>query len=187
MKALSDSMPKLGVLSAAAIAFAFAFVACGGAKPPEAKSATPPSPAEPLGRANAQPSAPNTSTATNVAISEDILRACNIPDADAYFVFDSSRLTAFDHRPLDQVAICFTHGPMAGRHLSLVGHADPRGADDYNMTLGQSRADAVSGYLVTRGLHSQQESTTSRGALDATGRNETGWAHDRRVDLYLAR
>lgn len=185
MKTLSGSTRKLGPLPAAAIALSL--VACGGAKPTEAKSPAPRSPIEPLGRTNAQPSAPNTPTATNVAISEDILRACNIPDADAYFAFDSSRLTAFDHGPLDQLAICFTRGPMAGRHLSLVGHADPRGADDYNMTLGQSRADAAASYLVVGGLHASQASTTSRGAMDATGRNETGWAHDRRVDVYLQR
>lgn len=185
MKTLAESMRTLSVLPAAAIALAL--VACGGAKPTEAKSPAPPSPAEPLGRANTQPPAPNTPTATNVTISEDILRACNIPDADAYFAFDSSRLTAFDHGPLDQIAVCFTRGPLAGRHLNLVGHADPRGADDYNMTLGQSRADAVASYLVVRGVHSNQASTTSRGAMDATGRNETGWAHDRRVDVYLLR
>ena len=31
-----------------------------------------------------------------------------------------------------------------------------------------------------------QVTTTSRGALDAIGRDETGWAHDRRVDVMLA-
>ncbi|HXX68297.1 MAG TPA: OmpA family protein [Polyangiaceae bacterium] len=128
---------------------------------------------------------PNAPTATSVQISKDILRACNIPDADAYFMFDSSKLTPFDGAPLDAVARCFSHGPLAGRQMQLVGHADPRGASDYNMALGQSRADAVATYLESRGLQHTTISTTSRGAMDATGREETGWAHDRRVDVLL--
>lgn len=159
-------------------------VGCAAAKPVEAKAPKPP-PLEPLGRANAQPVTPNTPTAANVVIAPEILRACNIPDADAYFEFDSSRVTSFDQAPLGRVATCFTKGPMAGRNLRLIGHADPRGTADYNLTLGQSRADAVASYLVGRGLRSSQASTTSRGAMDAIGRDETGWAHDRRVDVYL--
>ncbi len=72
---------------------------------------------------------------------------------------------------------------MVGRGLSFLGRAEPRGTPEYNMTVGQSRADAVEGYLVTRGLVPSQASATSRGAMDATGRDETGWAYDRRVDV----
>jgi peptidoglycan-associated lipoprotein len=128
---------------------------------------------------------PNTPTAANVHISDEILRACNIPDADAYFAFDSSRLTTFDAAPLQAVARCFENGPLAGRQMRLVGHADPRGTAEYNMTLGQSRADAVASYLSGEGLRHDLVTTTSRGAMDATGTEETGWAHDRRVDVML--
>jgi peptidoglycan-associated lipoprotein len=76
---------------------------------------------------------------------------------------------------------------MAGRKMDLIGHADPRGSSDYNMTLGQSRADAVASYLDSRGMSTLKTRTTSRGAMDATGRDETGWAHDRRVDILLAK
>jgi len=58
---------------------------------------------------------------------------------------------------------------------------------DYNMTLGQARSDAVAAYLGDHGLNRSQVSTSSRGAMDATGRDETGWAHDRRVDISLAK
>jgi peptidoglycan-associated lipoprotein len=161
--------------------------ACGGEKQVQAKAPAAPHPA-PAGRTNVQPpTVPNTPTAANIVIAPEILRACNIPDADAYFAFDSSKLTSFDLSPLDALATCFTSGPMKGRSLHLVGHADPRGVSEYNVTLGQARADSVSGYLVDHGLSRNQVTTTSRGAMDATGRDETGWAHDRRVDVYLAR
>ena len=139
-----------------------------------------------LGVMNLQPATPNSVTATNVVISEDVLRACNIPDANAYFAFDSSRLESFDDTPLSEVATCFASGPMRGRKLQLVGHADPRGASDYNMALGQSRADSVATFLFAHGLRQTSATTTSRGAMDATGHDATGWAHDRRVDVLLA-
>ena len=170
----------------ASLVVGLALTACGGER--QAPAAPPPAMHPSLGVPNSQPSTrvPNTPTASNVAISEEVLRACDIPDSDAYFPFDSSKITSFDVTALNAVAKCFTHGPMAGRKLRLVGHADPRGTADYNMTLGQSRADAVVGYLEARGLPKANAASTSRGAMDATGTSETGWAHDRRVDVLLA-
>lgn len=180
MKSLVNSQRLVGYVVPAALALLVG--ACGGEKQVQARApiAAPPAPA---GVTNLQ--APNTPTASTVVIAPEILRACNIPDADAYFAFDSAKLTSFDSSPLDALATCFTSGPMAGRTLHLVGHADPRGAPEYNVTLGQARADAVSGYLAGHGLAQKQLTTTSRGAMDATGREETGWAHDRRVDVFL--
>ena len=163
--------------------------ACGGDKqvhvqspvhPVQAGAANMQSPAEP---APAEP--PNTPTASNVAISEEVVKACAIPEGDAYFAFDSSHLTESDFAPLDAVAKCFTSGPLQGRKMRLVGHADPRGLMDYNLTLGQSRADSVALYLVARGLSPLQATSTSRGAMDATGTDEATWARDRRVDVLL--
>jgi len=170
---------------------ALLLVACSHAKETRAVAPVPASTAAPAaGAANMQhapANPPNTPTASNVVIAEEVRRACNIPDEDAYFEFDSSRLTTVDQGALDQVSVCFTRGPMAGRRLRLVGHADPRGTSEYNMTLGQSRADAVAGYLNGHGVPAVNTPTTSRGAMDATGQDETGWAHDRRVDLMLDR
>jgi peptidoglycan-associated lipoprotein len=146
-------------------------------------------PADSPGITNIQPATqvPDTPTASIVVISEEALVACNISGQNAYFAFDSSRITDFDLAALDEVAECFARGPMAGRKLQLVGHADPRGATAYNLTLGQSRADAVTLYLIAAGVSYAQVVATSRGALDATGSDETGWAHDRRVDVSLAK
>lgn len=86
---------------------------------------------------------------------------------------------------LNEVAVCFTTGPMKGRTLKLVGHADPRGPSGYNLTLGQARADSVQKYLTDKGGDPSKVESTSRGAMDATGTNEAGWTHNRRVDLML--
>jgi peptidoglycan-associated lipoprotein len=166
------------------LATALLTVACGGAKPPVALApearvtAATPAP-------TAAPAANQSPTASNVSISDEIRSKCGISDADAYFPFDSARVTSNDRTPLDQVVKCFTLGPLAGHSLKLVGRADPRGPSDYNLTLGQSRADAVSSYLAAKGMSKDKAQPTSRGAMDAAGTDESGWQRDRRVDVLL--
>jgi len=120
-------------------------------------------------------------------IAAEIRTACGLSDKDAYFDFDSAKLDGADKAILQKVAACFDSGPLAGRAMRLIGHADPRGDSEYNMVLGGSRADNVKQYLETRGLPSDKLATTSRGELDATGNDEESWAHDRRVDLVLGK
>jgi peptidoglycan-associated lipoprotein len=159
-------------------------VACGATKPPAAKSAdvAPPAASSEAATRSATSASP---TASNVAISDEIRAKCGISDEDAYFPFDSSMLTTNDHSPLQQVATCFTKGPLAGHGLKLVGRADPRGSSEYNLTLGQARADAVGSYLDGHGISKSKTQTTSRGAMDATGSDEGSWQRDRRVDVLL--
>ena len=174
----------LGPCVSAAVVSLVPLVACGGSKPPAAAptaATAPPANAAPA----AQSTAAQSPTASSVSISDEIRTKCGIPDADAYFTFDSSHLTTSDRTPLDVVARCFISGPLAGRSVKLVGRADPRGESDYNVTLGQSRADAVGTYLDGRGLAKGKTLTTSRGSMDASGTDESSWQHDRRVDVML--
>jgi peptidoglycan-associated lipoprotein len=151
--------------------------ACEGAKPAQA----PPAPTPAL-----VPETPaQAATSGSVRISTDILKACGLSDADSYFTFDSAQLEKRDISPLNAITMCFTTGPLKGRSIKLVGRADPRGASDYNMTLGQSRADGVQKYLSNKGLQKGKVESTSRGAIDATGTDESGWSRDRRVDILL--
>ncbi|HEY3665993.1 MAG TPA: OmpA family protein [Polyangiaceae bacterium] len=122
-----------------------------------------------------------------VQIALEIRKACGISDQDAYFAFDSSKLEAGDKGVLQRVADCFESGPLAGRSMHLVGNADPRGTEEYNMVLGGARADTVKSFLHRDGLPDSRMATTSRGELDARGTDEASWAKDRRVDLKLAK
>jgi peptidoglycan-associated lipoprotein len=70
--------------------------------------------------------------------------------------------------------------------MSLVGHADPRGSEDYNLALGGRRADNVKLIIVAESMDASHVSTTSRGKMDATGTDEATWAKDRSVDVALA-
>jgi peptidoglycan-associated lipoprotein len=134
------------------------------------------------------PQAPAADVSANrayIEVAESIRRACGLSEAEAYFAYDSSELNARSHTLLNRIATCFISGPLAGRHIALVGHADPRGDSEYNMLLGDRRAQAVNDALYLLLLPHDQTSTTSRGEMDATGTDEAGWAQDRRVQLEL--
>ncbi len=126
---------------------------------------------------------------TMIHVALDILEACDIRDASSgkspLFAFDSSSLSSDDQHLLGEVATCLTSGPLAGRTLALTGRADPRGSEAYNQSLGDRRASSVGGYLTQHGMSAANVNETSRGALDATGSDETGWMLDRRVDVDL--
>jgi peptidoglycan-associated lipoprotein len=121
-----------------------------------------------------------------VHISPRIQELCGITSDQANFEFDSAKLSKGAKSVLDQLSACFTTGPGTGKNLNLVGHADPRGTEDYNFALGQKRAGSVGKYLGKTGLGGDRVASSSRGELDASGSDEGSWASDRRVDILLA-
>jgi peptidoglycan-associated lipoprotein len=171
--------------SVLAIACAAFGLSCAATKPAVASVGATPASASPGTKSAEAAPAPRQSS-SDVHISDEIRAKCGIPDADAYFAFNSASVTTRDRTPLDLVVRCFTAGPLKGHAAKLVGRADPRGPSDYNITLGQWRADAVEGYMTSRGLHKDEATTTSRGSMDATGNDERTWERDRRVDVLLA-
>lgn len=164
-------------------------VACGSdpKPPPAAPSGNTQAPVAQPQPAPPPPQKPDDDpTKSQINISDEIKKACGISDSEAHFAFDSARVQAKDAAVLEKLAQCFASGPLKGRQMRLVGHADPRGEAEYNMVLGGKRADNVMNFLAQKGLPSNQMSTTSRGELDATGTDEATWALDRRVDIMLA-
>lgn len=152
-------------------------------KTPTAETASPASSAD----FTPSPDKPDdNATRGQINISDEIKKACGITDAEAFFEFDSANIQSGARSVLTKLANCFSTGPLKGRKMNLVGHADPRGEEEYNMVLGGRRADNVKGFLVSVGLPDAQAMTTSRGEMDATGTDEAGWAKDRRVDVVLA-
>ena len=172
---------KLGSVFASLIIVA----ACAGEEQPPPEYPAPPPP--PVAPPPPPPEAPKADDGSRSAvnIAEDIRRACGISEAEAKFDFDSARIRQGDAPVLDKLAQCFTGGALAGRNMRLVGHADPRGDEEYNLVLGGRRSDAVKTYLVRAGLKDSQAQTTSRGEMDAEGTDEASWANDRRVDVVL--
>jgi peptidoglycan-associated lipoprotein len=125
--------------------------------------------------------------AGNLRASDELIKRCqldvNHKSTAPKFDFDKAQIVGDDASVLDQVAQCLTSGPLKGEGVKLVGRADPRGEQEYNMVLGSSRADSVASYLESAGVDAGRVTTTSRGKLDATGTDEAGWQMDRRVDI----
>lgn len=134
--------------------------------------------------AASQTTAEPSEDSSNVAVDERIKKMCNLPDA--YFAFDSAALTPSAKNMLEALTKCFSDGgPAAGKAISIVGHTDPRGEEQYNVGLGHRRAGSISSYLGNNGFAKDRISTTSRGEMDATGTDTKGWARDRRVEILL--
>ncbi len=158
-----------------------------------AKKQTTTAPVQTASRAVVEPPAVTTKSAvsasSNIGVSDDLVKQCRLSlsshDQAPKFEFDQFQLLAEDRDVLEQVAQCLTQGPLRGKQVQLVGRADPRGTDEYNLGLGTRRAASVSGYLRLLGVPSQQLQPSTRGDLDATGADESGWRTDRRVDLEL--
>lgn len=152
--------------------------------PPAAPTGDMPPPAAPA-PAPASEKPGDDPTQSDINISDEIRRACGISDAEAHFAFNSASVRESDRAILKKLAVCFSTGPLKGREMRLVGHADPRGESEYNMVLGDRRASNVKNAIAQEGLAAERIATTSRGEMDATGTDEASWARDRRVDVML--
>lgn len=71
------------------------------------------------------------------------------------------------------------------RRVTIEGNADERGSREYNLALGQKRADAVKSRLTVLGVGDAQVETISFGKEKprATGHDEKAWAENRRADI----
>jgi peptidoglycan-associated lipoprotein len=104
--------------------------------------------------------------------------ACQL--GTVYFGFDQANLTSEANSTLNGNAEAIK---KMGRNIDLVGRADPRGTTEYNMALSDRRAQAVKDYMQRLGIDAGKLAKVPRGAVDATGSDEAGWAKDRRVDF----
>lgn len=168
--------PWGAVILAASLSFA-----CS--KKPAETPASEPAPSEPT-PSEAQGRDPGQAT---IEIDPDISSACGISAPEAYFAYNSAKLSGEADGVLQKLVTCFTTGPLAGKTMRLVGHTDPRGDEEYNLTLGGRRADNVKAALSKKGLPDGQMQTTSRGEMEATGSDESSWAKDRKVNIALAK
>ena len=100
---------------------------------------------------------------------------------DIYFDFDKSFLREDAKRALN------AHGEVlkANKNITVLieGHCDERGTEDYNMALGERRADSVKQYLISLGLANSRLKTISYGEMrpKIQGHNEEAWAQNRQA------
>ena len=100
-----------------------------------------------------------------------------------YFEFDSSEIRSEFRPVLRAHAEYLAANPTLS--LTLEGHADERGSREYNIGLGERRAQAVRQALMLQGVNSVQITTVSYGEeRPADSRSfEDAWAKNRRVEI----
>ncbi len=96
-----------------------------------------------------------------------------------FYAFDSSKLTPEDQGTLDRQGGWLQKYPQV--QVQEAGNTDDRGTEEYNLALGQRRANAARDYLVARGVNPARIDTISFGKdrPTALGDNEQAWAQNR--------
>ena len=104
-------------------------------------------------------------------------------NVSVFFDFDAATLTKEAQEKLTNVAGILTAHPEL--KLRIEGNADERGTGQYNLALGQRRADAAKKYLDNLGVKAAQITSISFGSEKpkATGHDEEAWKQNRRDDV----
>lgn len=97
------------------------------------------------------------------------------------FAYDSSEISSGAGNAAEANARCIQERDIP--HVTLTGHCDPRGTEEYNLALGDRRARAVRSYMGRLGVSTGRMSSRSMGEEMARGSSESGWSQDRRVEV----
>ena len=106
-----------------------------------------------------------------------------LANAVVYFDYDQSNLTAKSIQALKGVSDLMKRNQKIT--ISIEGHADERGTREYNLALGQRRAESVASYLNANGVSRNRLITKSYGEERplSLGSNDTAWSKNRRVEI----
>ena len=164
---------SLSLLATATIALA----ACASNPPPEppptpsaSNTTTVTPPVQPPGVTPPVPTGPSAGSKADFAV-----KATD----RVYFDYDAYNLDSDDQRSLASQIAWLKQFPST--RVEVQGHADERGTRDYNIALGERRAQSVKSFLVAQGISESRIQTISFGKdkpLDM-GRDEAAWARNR--------
>jgi peptidoglycan-associated lipoprotein len=177
-------------------------IGAGCAKKKVAAQAPPPPPPPAAAAAQAQPAPQSARATTPTPASAPVAQqAVRMPNAqtraridtllarieDAYFDYDRHilRPDAINALQADSTELRDILKDYPDYKLTVEGHCDERGSAEYNMALGQERADAAKAYLVNVGIPSAQLSTVSYGKEKPVcdEHDEACWQKNRRVHI----
>lgn len=151
------------------------------APPPAAAAPAPPPPPPPPPKPEPAPAPPRALTEEELFAKktvEDLNR--ERPLGEVYFDFDQAVIRE-DQRPTLQKNADWLRRWSSVR-VSIEGHADSRGTNEYNLALGERRAAAVRDYLIGLGIAADRMVTVSKGEEEPVCReeNEDCWSRNRR-------
>ena len=153
------------------LASTIALAACSKKAPEE----LPPPPTE---TATPTPTAP---TGPTVGSQAHFVDAVGQENTVVYFDTDRFNIDAEDQTKLQRQAQYFSQYQQV--NFTIEGHADERGTREYNLALGERRANSAKNYLVSIGIPANRIRTVSYGKERpvALGSNESAWAQNRRA------
>lgn len=139
----------------------------------------------PVAEGASQPSTPTSSTTVTTVQTPPETPSKGVVDLPKtiYFDFDSYVVKSDAQPTVEGYAKRLTADPKL--HIRLEGNTDERGSSEYNLALGQKRADAVGKALTLLGVSSSQYEAVSFGKERPAveGHDEDAWAKNRRVDF----
>lgn len=154
--------------------------------PPPTAPATPPTPPPPPPPPTAAP-APAPLTEDDV-FARKTLEQLNAerPLGDVFFDLDESTVRGDARGPLQKNAEWMKR--WASTRISVQGHCDERGSAEYNLGLGDRRANAIKDYLVSLGIGADRITVVSRGKESpfCTDSNESCWQQNRRGHFVIS-
>src|SRR5437016_14552057 len=164
-----SDMSSLSILAVPSLVLAACSHAQPAPPPPAAEVVAPPAPAQ-------APAPAPEPVATPVPLPD-------IAPLSVYFDFDSSDLSPATRGVLQAFFQQAQNQP--DRDIRIEGNCDERGTREYNLALGQRRADAAKQYLVNLGLDGSRITTISYGKERprVVGDDEAAWKENRRDDL----
>jgi peptidoglycan-associated lipoprotein len=102
-----------------------------------------------------------------------------------HFDYDKANIRSEDAATLDQKIAILQANPEA--RIRVNGHCDERGSDEYNLALGNRRAQAAKQYLVSHGIDAGRIETQSWGEEKplVDGHDESSWSQNRRDEFEI--
>jgi peptidoglycan-associated lipoprotein len=194
------TVTRAGWAVAAILAVGLAVTGCSSKKPPVARPVQPPDSSTTPAPALPPPPPPPTS-ATPVRetpvtpapkLPEDTMASRSVDDLNrdspfkpVFFGLDNADLSPEGRAALDENAtILKTYSTWT---VTIEGHCDERGTAEYNLALGDRRAEAAKAYLVSLGIPASRVRTVSYGKefpFDP-GHDESAWARNRRAHTVI--
>ncbi|NLX18663.1 MAG: peptidoglycan-associated lipoprotein Pal [Desulfobulbus sp.] len=109
------------------------------------------------------------------------------PMVPVYFEFDSSEIVGEQVQRIQTNADFLNSNP--GVQIRIEGNCDPRGTQEYNLALGERRAQSAKSYLTRLGVGAERMSTISFGEekLLIFGHDEISYAQNRRDDFVIVK
>ncbi len=103
-----------------------------------------------------------------------------------HFDFDRADIRSEDRATLDMKIAIMQANPAL--RITITGHCDERGSDEYNIALGNRRALAAREYMVSRGISADRVMSASRGEEDPVdaGHTDMAWEQNRRDEFSLS-